>query len=94
MIKSSSVFQRNDFARKLPLVHSSAGVKSLDEAIADAVIYGDNGSIRECGSTPYVGMTHPLNINNDRLTSLFLQKDRMEGLTQRSRRSLGSSAGL
>ena len=27
--------------------------------------------IRECGSTPYVGMTHPLNINNDRLTSLF-----------------------
>ena len=28
-------------------------------------------AIRECGSTPYVGMTHPLNTNNDRLTSLF-----------------------
>ena len=44
--------------------------------------------IRECSSTPYVGMTHPLNINNDRLTSLFL---RMEDPTQCSTWSLGSS---
>ena len=35
-------------------------------------------AIRECSSTPYIGMTHPLNINNG--TSLFLQKDRMEDL--------------
>ena len=37
-------------------------------------------SIRECSSTHYVGMTHPLNINNDRLTSLFLREDHMEDL--------------
>ena len=42
--------------------------------------------IRECGSTPYVGMTHPLDINNGRLTALFLREDRVEGLTQHSTR--------
>ena len=40
--------------------------------------------IRECDSTPYVGMTHPLNINNGRLTTLFLQEDHMGDLTQNS----------
>ena len=34
-----------------------------------------------------LGMTHPLNINNGRLTALFLGEDRMEDLTQHSTRS-------
>ena len=43
-------------------------------------------AIRECDNTHNVGMAHPLNINNGRLTS---QKDRMEDLTQHSQEAYG-----